>query len=75
MLTTEPGIQVYTGSFLCGTLGRNGQEYQNFAGVAIEAEPYPNSPNQKNFSLVQLLPGEKYRQTTIYRFAVADSGR
>ncbi|MEI6286548.1 MAG: aldose epimerase family protein [Bacillota bacterium] len=75
VLTTEPGIQVYTGSFLNGTIGRNGQEYQNFAGVAIEAEPYPNSPNQKNFPSVQLLAGEQYRQTTIYRFAVADSGR
>ena len=69
VLTTEPGIQVYTGSFLNGTIGRNGQQYRNFGGVAIEAEPYPDSPNQPEFPSVQLKPGEQYRQTTIYRFA------
>ncbi|MFA6074818.1 MAG: aldose epimerase family protein [Negativicutes bacterium] len=70
VFTTEPGIQVYTGNFLNGTIGRNGKKYQNFGGVAIEAEPYPDSPNQPGFPSVQLLPDEKYRQTTIYRFSV-----
>lgn len=71
VLTTEPGVQVYTGSFLDGTTGRNGLKYSNFAGMAIEAEPYPDSPNQSEFPSVTLMPGEEYRQTTIYRFSVA----
>ena len=68
--TTEPGMQFYTGNFLSGIEGKDGANYQKRDGFAMEAQHYPNSPNQENFPSVVLNPGETYRQTTIYRFTI-----
>lgn len=71
LFTTEPGIQFYSGNFLDGTLtGRGGQVYQKHAGLCLEPQHFPDSPNQPAFPNTILQPGEVYRQTSIYRFSV-----
>ncbi|MFT4586866.1 MAG: aldose 1-epimerase [Candidatus Binatia bacterium] len=67
--TTEPGVQLYTGNFLDGTLtGRNGAVYQQRNAFCLEAQHFPDSVNQPNFPNTILRPGQTYRQTTIHRF-------
>jgi aldose 1-epimerase len=69
ILTTEPGIQLYTGNFLNGTLpGKGGVLYRQGDGIALEAQNFPDAPNQPGFPNPVLRPGETYRQTTIHRF-------
>jgi aldose 1-epimerase len=70
VLTTEPGIQFYSGNFLDGTLvGTSGRVYRQTDGFALETQHYPDSPNQPNFPSTVLRPGEQYQTTTIYRFS------
>lgn len=70
MFTTEPSVQVYSGNFLDGTLrGKNGAIIPKHGGICLEAQHYPDSPNQPAFPNVFLKPGEVYTQTTIYRFS------
>jgi aldose 1-epimerase len=69
MYTTEPGVQFYTGNFLDGTLkGKGDLTYEHWGAFTLEAQHYPDSPNHANFPSTELKPGEKYTQTTIYRF-------
>lgn len=71
LLTTEPGLQLYSGNFLDGTaVGKRGTAYRRGDGVALEVQHFPDSPNQPAFPATRLDPGEFYRQTTIYRFGV-----
>ncbi|MDF1866898.1 MAG: galactose mutarotase [Saprospiraceae bacterium] len=71
ILTTEPGVQFYTGNFLDGTLiGSGNQPYQKRAGFCLETQHYPDSPNQPNFPSTILEVGETYKTTTVYRFKV-----
>lgn len=70
ILTTEPGLQFYSGNFLNGTLkGKDGQVYVKHAGLCLETQHFPDSPNQPDFPNTILEPGETYRQTTIYKFS------
>ena len=70
ILTTEPGIQFYSGNFLDGTLtGKRGVTYQQHHGFCLETDHFPDSPNQPQFPSVILRPGETYRQTTVHRFS------
>lgn len=68
--TSEPGIQFYTGNFLDGSLlhARNGGKYGKNAGLCLEAQHFPDSPNQPSFPNTILKPGERYTQTTVYQF-------
>lgn len=69
--TTQPGIQFYSGNFLDGTLqGRQGEHYRKHAGLCLETQHYPDSPNQPAFPSTVLMPGEVYEQTTIYKFDI-----
>ncbi|MBV7531430.1 aldose epimerase family protein [Chitinophaga sp. sic0106] len=70
--TTEPGIQFYSGNFLDGTLQytAQGRKYPQHAALCLEAQHFPNSPNEASFPNVILKPGETYTQTTIYKFGV-----
>ncbi len=71
MYTSEPGVQFYTGNFLDGTLsGRGGVKYVKHAALTLEAQHYPDSPNQPDFPNTILKPGETYKQTTVYKFSV-----
>lgn len=73
VFTTEPGVQFYSGNFLNGTLtGKYGIKYVQHAGLCLEAQHFPDSPNQPNFPTTILRPGETYSQTTIYRFSVKE---
>ncbi|MCC6590035.1 MAG: galactose mutarotase [Bryobacterales bacterium] len=70
VLTTEPGVQFYTGNFLDGTLtGKQGKVYRKRYGFCLETQHFPDSPNRPEFPSVVLKPGETYRSTTIYRFS------
>lgn len=70
VLTTEPGLQFYSGNFLDGTnKGKGGTVYQHRSGFCLETQHFPDSPNHPNFPTTELKPGEKYTQTTVYRFS------
>ena len=70
VLTTEPGLQFYSGNFLDGSItGKNGRVYTRRSGLCLEAQHFPDSPNQPHFPSTILMPGRTYRQTTIYQFA------
>ena len=72
ILTTEPGIQFYSGNFLDGSLtGKKGISYQKYAGLCLEPQHFPDAPNHPNFPSTVLRPGEEYTHTTIYRFSVS----
>ena len=70
LATTEPGLQVYDGRALnTGPFpGHSGRPYGPFAGLALEAQRWPDAPNQPGFPPVTLDPGETYRQVTQWRF-------
>lgn len=69
IFTTEPGLQVYTGNFLDGTIaGKGGQKLVKHQAIAFEAQKYPDSPNQPQFPSARLDPGQTYSQTTIHQF-------
>ena len=69
--TTEPGVQFYSGNFLDGTLkGKSGQVYQRRAGLCLETQHYPDSPNKPQFPSSILRPGQEYRTKTVFRFGV-----
>jgi len=70
VLTTEPGVQLYSGNYLDGTLvGKSGRKYEKHHGVCLEAQHWPDSINQPRFPPVVLAPGETYKQTTVHRFS------
>ena len=72
VLTTEPGLQFYTGNFLDGTItGKRGAVYRRRHGLCLECQHFPDSPNQPQFPTTVLKPGQTYTQTTVYRFSVA----
>lgn len=71
VLTTEPGVQFYTGNFLDGTLqSADGVGYGQRSGFCFETQHYPDSPNQPNFPSVRLNPGETYSTQTVFKFSV-----
>jgi aldose 1-epimerase len=70
--STEPAVQFYSGNFLDGTItGKKGQVYAHRSGFCFEPQHYPDSPNQPAFPPTVLRPGQTYRNTIVYRFAVA----
>ena len=69
--TDEPGIQVYTGNFLDGTvIGKKGIAYQKRAAICLETQHYPDSPNKPEWPSVLLRPGETYTSHCIFAFGV-----
>jgi aldose 1-epimerase len=70
VLTTQPGIQFYTGNFLDGTLtGRYGRHLVKYGGLCLETQHFPDSPNQPDFPNTILEPGQTYSELTIYQFS------
>jgi aldose 1-epimerase len=70
VLTTEPGLQFYCGNFLDATnKGKGGIVYQHRTGLCLETQHFPDSPNHPDFPTTELKAGEKYGQTTVYRFS------
>lgn len=71
VFSDEPGIQLYTGNFLGGTLpNKQGGIYTNRTGFCLETQHYPDSPNQKDFPSTILKPGDTYSTTTSFKFSV-----
>jgi aldose 1-epimerase len=72
VLTTEPGLQFYSGNFLDGTLvGRSGHVYRMGDGIALEPQKFPDSPNRQDFPSARVDPGKPYRHIIIYRLSTA----
>jgi aldose 1-epimerase len=70
VLTTEPGLHLYTGNFLDGSdIGKGGKIYAFRGGLCLETQHFPDTPNQKRFPTVVLNPGEIYSQQTIFKFS------
>ena len=70
VLTTEPGVQFYTGNFLDGTIkGKGGKVYKQRYAFCLETQHYPDSPNQADFPSTALKPGQKYHTVTEYKFS------
>lgn len=71
VLTTEPGVQFYSGNNLVGSFtGRHGRAYGPNMGFCLETQHYPDSPNRENFPSTVLRPGETRRSTTVFVFGV-----
>jgi aldose 1-epimerase len=69
--TTEPGIQVYTGNFLDGSVyGPSGRAYRQGDAIALETQHFPDSPNHLNFPSTELRPGQTHGSTTVFKFLV-----
>jgi aldose 1-epimerase len=69
--STEPGVQLYTGNHLDGSLvGRGGRTYRQSAGFCLETQHFPDSPNRPEFPSTVLRPGETFHSTTIFHFGV-----
>jgi aldose 1-epimerase len=70
--TTEPGVQLYTGNFLDGSIrGEGGVVYPHRGGFCLETQHFPDAPNQPSFPSIVLRPGERYESRTIFRFRTA----
>jgi len=71
VLTTEPGIQFYTGNFLDGKIvGKGGRSYGLRSGFCLETQHFPDSPNKPKFPSTVLKPGGRFESTTVFRFSV-----
>lgn len=68
VFTDCPGIQIYTGNFLCDKPGKRGRIYPNRSAVALETQHYPNAVNRPNFPSPLVKAGEKFHTETEYKF-------
>lgn len=74
--TTEPGVQVYTGNHLDGTIvGEGGRTLRQGDGIAFETQHFPDSPNKSNFPFTVLRPGERFHSTTEFAFSTDAEAR
>jgi len=70
VLTTEPGVQLFTSNHFAGKLtGKSGRPYPRFGGFCLETQHYPDSPNQPSFPSTVVRPGKPYASTTVFRFS------
>ena len=71
VLTTEPGVQFYSGNFLDGSnMGKSGRIYRMGDGIALEPQKFPDTPNQPTFGSARVDPGKPYHHSMIYRLSV-----
>ena len=76
VLSTEPGLQFYSGNFLDGTVaGKSGHLYRMGDGIALEPQKYPDSPNQPAFPSTRVDPAHPYHHAMVYRFIVPGTSR
>jgi aldose 1-epimerase len=76
VFTTEPGVQLYTGNYLDGTLrGKGGAQYHKHSGFCLETQHFPDSPNQPAYPSTILRPGETYSSKTVMKFGADGEGR
>ncbi len=70
VLTTDPGVQFYSGNHLEGKVGKDGIVYSKHSAMCLETQHFPDSPNQPHFPTTLLKPNDKYVSETIYRFGL-----
>lgn len=71
MATTQPGVQLYTGNFLNGSIKNDeGVPYNRNTGFCLETQHFPDSPNKPDFPTTLLKPGETYKETTVYTISL-----
>lgn len=67
--TDQPGLQVFMANGIRSSRpGHHGVRYGDFCGIALEPQHWPDGPNHSNFPDITLLPGDTYRQKSIFRF-------
>ena len=67
----QPGVQIYTGNWLAGSpANKAGRSYDDYDGVAIECQDFPDAPHNPGFPSTLLLPGEKYCRHINFKFSV-----
>ncbi|MER5867184.1 aldose epimerase family protein [Kitasatospora sp. NPDC002040] len=72
LLTTEPGLQVYTANGFHGAVrGPSGVPYGKYAGIALETQHHPDSPHRPEYPTTVLRPGEEFRSSTVLRLGTA----
>lgn len=70
IVTTEPGIQLYSGNFLNDSIiGKGGKVYGQHTGFCLETQHYPDSPNKPSFPSTVLEPGQKFTSMTVHKFS------
>ena len=70
VLTDQPGIQFYSGNFLDGSIkGKGGKAYDLHAGLCLETQHFPDSPNHPDFPTAELKPGQRYHTVTFFKFS------
>ena len=70
VLTTQPGVQIYTGNWLNGCpVGKGGAVYHDYDAVAIECQHFPDSPNKEEYPTTVLRPGETFQEAIIFAFS------
>jgi aldose 1-epimerase len=69
--TTEPGVQLYTGNFLDGSLKSRGATFGKRHGFCLETQHFPDAVNQPKFATTLLKPGETYKSTTVHKFSTS----
>ena len=71
VLTTQPGLQFYSGNFLDGSLvGKGGVAYQKYSAMCLETQHFPDSPNHPNFPSTVLRADETFKELAVFRFSV-----
>ena len=70
VFTTQPGVQIFSANFQPSLQGPGGYVYPRHLGLCLEAQHFPDSPNEPQFPSTVLRPGETYRETTIHRFSI-----
>jgi aldose 1-epimerase len=70
VLTTQPGMQFYSGNFLDGTItGKGGRQYHQRYAFCMEPQHFPDAPNHPQFPSIELKPGQVYKNTIVYKFS------
>jgi aldose 1-epimerase len=70
VLTTEPGLQFYTGNFLDGSItGKEGRVYNRRFALCLETQHFPDSPNHPSFPTTELKLGQKFHSVTVFEFS------
>jgi aldose 1-epimerase len=71
VLTTQPGVQLYTGNFLDGSIsGKGSKPINHRTGFCLETQHFPDSPNHPAFPTAGLKPGQHFHSTTVFRFSI-----
>ena len=67
--TDQPGVQLYTGNFLNGSIeSKQGLKYEKRSGFCLETQHFPDTPNKKSFPNVYLMPGDVFKSKTVFKF-------